>query len=299
MPARHHVIAILAFWVASTGWLCYRDLWPRLRSGEPPPFTIDLADEASDQKIFWTLIQDGDVKGYAQTWVKYRENDNTFDMVGEFKFWSGPRSDQAQPDEVVKSTYRVTPEGELREITADVTMNLVVPLTQEVVMIKAHIDGLVRDHRIKPHLKVGLLGTNIEPDLKPVEVSNRGNVLNPLQPLNKLRGLRPGQCWRIPFVDPLDDTVRVAAQVIPGLSWRAPEVPYLEAEVLPNVQALPPIELVPQDPPHSTRKSGIPCLVVRLSGEDTNARIWVREADAQVLRQEITHRGMSLILDRD
>ena len=46
MPARPLLLAILFFWVATTGWLFYKELWPHLRSGQPPPYTIDLADEA-------------------------------------------------------------------------------------------------------------------------------------------------------------------------------------------------------------------------------------------------------------
>jgi hypothetical protein len=300
MPARHHILAIVAFWVATTGWLCYRDIWPRLWPGEPPPFTIDLVDEASEQKVFWTILQEGDVKGYAQTWVMYHPSDNTFDIAGLFKYWSQPREQQNQPDRVMESRYRVTPEGELRRLSAEVTATLAPPFQPSLtVLVEAKISGPVANHRFSPHARLNFLEMRLERDFPPVEVSRRGSVLNPLQPLNKLRGLRPGQRWRIPFVDPLEDTLRAVAPSLPGLNLVTSRNSELEAEVLPQVLPLPALPLVAKEPPLLPRRSGDPCLVIQLSGEDTSGRVWVRETDTLVLRQEITHQGVPLTLDRD
>src|ERR1700687_2495311 len=104
MPARQHIVIIVAFWLLITGWLFYRDLWPKWQPGEPPPYTIDLADEASEQKIHWNLLKEGEDHGYVQTWVHYHEADDTFAIAGELKFFSKGRKHQFMADQVVKST---------------------------------------------------------------------------------------------------------------------------------------------------------------------------------------------------
>src|SRR5260370_39426255 len=90
MPARHYVLAILLFWTATTCWLFYRDLWPRLRSGEAPPFTIDLAYEAQHQASDsrWQVHRGKAVEGerpigMIHTWVRYSSKDDTFELRSE------------------------------------------------------------------------------------------------------------------------------------------------------------------------------------------------------------------------
>jgi hypothetical protein len=136
--------------------------------------------------------------------------------------------------------------------------------------------------------------------MKPVAVSRRGSVFNPRQPVNKLRGLRPGQRWRMPMVDPVTDTLRAAAsQAVPGFKF--PDLPVLQAEVLSTVQILPLLhqKSMKKDPAPNPRRSGVPCLVIQYTGDDISARTWVRQSDGLVLRQEATQHGDTWILDRD
>src|ERR1700687_1039638 len=73
MPPRWVIVGIVAFWLVMTGWLFFRELWPRLQPGQPPPFRIDLADEAQNNiPIRWSIIKDGEDRGYARTWVNFR-----------------------------------------------------------------------------------------------------------------------------------------------------------------------------------------------------------------------------------
>ena len=67
MPSRPHTLLIVAFWVATMSWLGYRDLRPILLPGQPPPYTIDLADEAQAHVVRWQVYQHGRPKGYATT----------------------------------------------------------------------------------------------------------------------------------------------------------------------------------------------------------------------------------------
>src|SRR5260370_24488375 len=120
-------------------------------------------------------------------------------------------------------------------------------------------------------------------------VSHRGSVFNPFQPVNKLRGLRLGQRWRLPTVDPLFDIVNAAlSKMVPG--FELPGLPVLQAEGLPTLQVLPPLELKPVEKELSPppRRSTVPCLVIQYTSDDISARTWVRQSDGLVLRPAAT-----------
>src|SRR5438128_1683764 len=42
MPSRRTALVILVFWLATSGWLIYREFWPRFYADEPPPFAVQL-----------------------------------------------------------------------------------------------------------------------------------------------------------------------------------------------------------------------------------------------------------------
>jgi hypothetical protein len=298
MPPRPYTLLIVAFWAATTGWLVYEDLWPRLQPGEPPPFTIDLADEASAsvQKSFWTIYRDGDDAGSLETSVKYHDEDDTFEIPSTLKLKLGLKLPFLLTEDVeirIDSTYRVTREGELRELSADGQIRRW--------DVYGHLEGAIKNGLFVRLFEVkGPAGFEFKPELSPVPISRRGSIFNPNQPVNKLRGLRPGQRWRVPEVDPVADIVKAAASnAIPGFSL--PDPPVLMAEVLPALQILPRLELKP--PPGGralpVRRSGVPCLVIQYTSDNISARTWVRESDGLVLRQEATQHGDTWILDRD
>jgi hypothetical protein len=265
-------LAIIAFWVAMSGWLFYHELWPRLRPGEPPPYVIDLVEEArtQEQNIYWEVLQNGKETGYARTGVSYQEADDTFLLHGEFKL-RAPGSIGA-PLLVIRSAYRVTRAGVLRGVGADVEAKgsfhgLGIEVT-------AHLTGDVRDGSLYPRYKIEYpLGT-YEDSLAPVPVSDRGSVINPLQPLNRLQGLRPGQHWRLPLIDPF-------AAVLPK---SRPDVRILDADVTSGT-----LDWHGQE---------VPCFVIDYRGNDATARTWVRAADGIVLQQEVALGSESLILRR-
>jgi hypothetical protein len=291
MPARHHVLAILAFWLATTGWLFYRDLRPRLIPGQPPPFTIDLADEARALAIHWTVFKDGKDRGRAATQVSFDERDGTFLVGGEYKLW--PNTLRAgEPNQEVLSTYRVTPEGGLRAIHATIKFRL---FGVEAV---GDFDGQVQHRRLTSHVEARAAGfpRSYTRELPAVPVAERGSVLNPLQPFNRLPGLRKGQSWRMPLVNPVADAL---STLVPQ---QAATTTFLDAEVLPQTQLLEPIRIPDRSPPNwwwASRQSPVPCLVIEYTGDDTSARTWVRESDGLVLRQEVTQKGDNLVLQRD
>jgi hypothetical protein len=272
MPPRHVTLAIVAFWVAMSGWLFYHELWPRLRPGEPPPYLIDLVEEArtQEQTIFWEVLQNGKETGYARTGVSYQEADDTFLLHGEFKL-RAPGAVGA-PIMVIESSYRVTRGGDLRAVTAHAKGEATFHGLG--FSVTADVTGEVRDGRLYPHFKIQYpLGT-YEDTVQPVAVSERGSVLNPLQPVNRLQGLRAGQHWRLPLIDPL-------ASVLPG---SRPDVRVLEADVSKGT-----LDWYGRE---------VPCFVIDYRGDDARARTWAREADGMVLQQEVSLGGESLILRR-
>jgi hypothetical protein len=275
MPARHHVLIIIAFWIATSAWLWQRDLWPRLASHEPPP-SIDLADEAHALPIRWTVYQGERRAGYAMTGVQYHEEDDTFSLESTFKFWTRKEL-SGDPDRMVQSSCRVTRDGDIRALSALVKANLWVG------NVRGHIEGTIKDNRLAPHVEISCGNRSVEADLVPLTIPRRGSVLNPLLPVNRLTGLKRGTRWRVPMLDP------IAEALLAYVREQSPATKFLEAHVLDASEEL---EWRPKRPP-------VPCLIIDYSGDDTFGRTWVRESDGLVLRQEMTHAGERLTLWRD
>src|SRR5947209_1971246 len=117
MPPRSVTLAIVGFWFATTAWLIYREMLPAFHTGDPPPFTIDLADEVSAQAIGWRVLQNGAEVGTARTAVRHQP-DRTFVLEGEFK-----PLNLTFPGLAIKkvtSQYAVTRDGDLRELATRV-----------------------------------------------------------------------------------------------------------------------------------------------------------------------------------
>ncbi len=282
MPPRLLTAAIIAFWLSTTGWLFYREVAPRLWPGAPPPFTIDLADEAQrDISASWTIKQHDVRKGYCRTWIFYHQEDDTFELKGEFKLWDKGQKDTL-PDLFINSGYRITREGALRGIIAQLIAQLPGNLR-----VDGEIRGDVRGGLFRPRITL-FQPVEYTQELKPVRVSTGGSVLNPLQPIQRLSGLRKGQRWQITLVDPLTDLAHHYVKELTGAAT-GPEVRVLRAQVLPETETL----------ILGTLKEEFPCLVVEYQGEDITARTWVRESDGLVLQQEITQGSEQYVLTRD
>ncbi len=291
MPPRYVSLAVVVFWLATMGWLVYRDIWPSLRPGQPPPFAIDLADEAQlhAARIRWVIIKVSDGQetkiGRARTWVSYRAADDTFELHNETeKLTLGGLVLSVQMRHM-KSMYRVRPDGSLREMTVNLDANVRAALSS--LDIKASVAGEVREGQFFAHgvLEAAGWGKH-ELDLQPVQVSPHGTVLNPLHPVNRITGLQMGQQWRMPLVDPLADAVY--AQLAEKLPAFKPGPKFLNATVL--------------DKPQSLVYEGKPvdCLVIEYRGDDElAAKTWVRRSDGLVLRQEASGFGDRVILQRE
>lgn len=291
MPPRFVTLLIIAGWLASSGWLFYRDLWPSLRPGEPPPFIIDLADEAQRQAFHtrWNVFRDNKEIGKLSTWVEYRETDDTFALKSKIDKLDGLHFFSVFQVQVKKmeSTYRITRDGDLRDIKVEFAADVVYPLGRH--HFEGDVDGRVEDRRFAPRFKLSSSAfPELDLKLEPVEVAARGSMLTPMHPVNRVLGLRAGKRWRMPLVDPLRDALAsTAKEMFKGIGIaEGPGIRFLDAEVL-NEPRL--VEWGDRE---------VPCLIIEYRGEDMVAHTWVRLGDGMVLRQEAKWHGDHLVLQR-
>ncbi len=204
MPPRCLSIAIVAFWLCTTGWLLYRNVWPWLLPGQAPPYTINLEDEVQTQQVHvrWTVFYNDHPFLRAETWVKFNKQDDTFELHAQVRQPSVPLAG-AHGDPFggliaihdMSSVYTVTRQGDLRAVavqfSGDAHVGPLLTLPGE-----GTLTGAVRDGRFYSHLSASTPlfgGKTIDTDLKPVAVSAHGSVLSPLHPVNRITGLRPAR----------------------------------------------------------------------------------------------------------
>lgn len=277
MPPRWLALLIVVFWMGSSAWLFWRDLWPNLRPGEPPPYTVDLVEEAQrgKSKVYWTVTHNDLPAFAAETWVEHNPNDDTFTLWEEFHpkalRQDGPVRGLLQIV-AMKSQCRVSREGNLLSLQAAFTAKLTRQIADFQGEIQASFAGEVRDGQFRPHYTVTstsplFSGRSLKGKLAAVDVSRRGAVLLPLHPVNRMVGLRRGQTWRVPEVNLFALTTT---------AFFGEGMHYLQARVLPEPQ---PVRYGTQD---------VPCLVVEYQGEDMTAHTYVEEKTGLVLKQELT-----------
>src|SRR5215210_4224880 len=125
MPSRRAVALILAFWLATTAYIGYRDVWPRYFASGPPAVAIDLADEAAQNvPVHWDVKWNGKSVGRLTTQMSYVEADDTFWFKHEYR---DLRMEIAGAKFFIPkfvSATRVTRAGDLREQTAQGQLNL-------------------------------------------------------------------------------------------------------------------------------------------------------------------------------
>src|SRR5438105_14868133 len=107
MPPRWLTLAIVGFWLLAMVWLTVREIAPRWRLGEPPPYTIDLTDEVSGQKINWKILQRSERVGGAESAVR-RLTDRTYELHSHIHCEGIMLFDLLD----LTSTYHVNSEGE-------------------------------------------------------------------------------------------------------------------------------------------------------------------------------------------
>jgi hypothetical protein len=319
MPPRGAIFGIVVFWTFMTGWLFFREIWPRLQTGQPPPFRIELADEAQNNiPIRWSIFKNEEERGYARTAINYRDHDLDqkrrvrtpddweFELWGEFKLWN--KGMEGQAPFVVRNHYRVTHEGELREFQSTVSINIETKSidqatsistlfrllskeknnqdnepSQEIEMVK--LSGVIRDRFCFPR----------------ITVSDQLKEWIPLAALFERQMDPVPMPNQATLLNPLEP-IHKLAKVRMGQRWRipmvdplavflkqSPRMQYLDAVVLDKTVWL----------KWGSKKDLVPCLVIEYQGDDISGHTWIQEEDGLVVRQEITQHGEKLELRRD
>jgi hypothetical protein len=289
-------VGIVVGWLATMGWLFWHDLWPSWRPGDPPRFSIDLVEEVrnSDRlRTYWTVQcqkKDADPTDIfrASTWVDYRQEDDTFALHAELKAKGKEKYSLEFPPllkmevESMTSTYRVNRAGQLRELALEVKFRKAGGNqgTSTALPVQFALEGEVRGDQFHVHCRADT-PLRVQMDLPPAPVSHSASVLLPLHPVNRIHGLRLGQSWRQPLVDPIGDAF---GSLLGG------GVHYLDARVLPQPQVL-----------QENDKDKTTCLVIEYEDEDGQfaGRTWVEQDSERVQQQEVIRAGELWIMKRD
>jgi len=287
LPSRVTVIGIFAFWCLSLGWFVRKELAPTWGASHAPPYAIELADEAIRQAVpvVWTVHRNGEFLTTATTRVEYVEPDDTFRLSCEIrKFDLVAGRSLAVTVNDLRNVYRVSRAGELLAMQTDVAV------TAGGSRFDLMMSAEVKDGRAWTRCAVRSPWGSFEPTPVQVNVSASG-MLNPLHPVQRVRGLRPGQRWSMPLVDPLADALRVALErfvqdTLGGPRLRFPGPRTLVAEVTG-----------PRGLEWNGREHD--CYVIEYGGDDYRAATWVRVRDGLVLRQEAGSNGDEFVLQRN
>lgn len=290
MPPRSVVLGIVAFWLAVTGFAFYRDVWPRLFSDQAPPVSIELADEARQNvPARWAIVRNGERIGRLVTQMQY------LDATDEFKFtyrYSDLALEQSGivmklPDALSEVSLSRAGHLKAQSMTAKAEALLNgVSVAQGSVSVRATVTNGALTGRAE--IKSTLL--NLEGDLDPVPVP-AGLPLNPLQPVNRIANVRPGDRWEVHESNPLQDAVgNLFRKKLAETGLRLPEEKKrdsLVARVSAEQQEL------------TIRGEGVRCWVIEYRRAEVVARTWVRASDGKVLKQEAFEKGETLSFERE
>jgi hypothetical protein len=293
MPTRRVIVLILLFWLATTSYVAYRDLWPRLHAAGPPPVGIDLADEASQTvPIRWSIRRGEQKVGRLVTTTRYIEADDTFRFVNEYKqlVLDAGLVKGVIPD--LTTIVRVTRGGDLREQSLDGKIEISLPGGVRLADATARIQGRVIEGQLIADCEISSSIGSFQQRLDPVPVP-RGQPFNPLLPVNRITGVEPGLSWMVALDDPLRDAIVVAARKVlkdvgaGGFKLPDQQPEPLFAEVLSDQQDL------------DWHGHAVPCWVIEYRQTERVGRTWVRVSDGKVLKQEAFLKGETMTIERD
>lgn len=278
MPPRWLCVGILLFWLTVTGRLFWRELLPRLQPGQPPPYTIDLHEEAHTSiraRIHWRIYHQGKEALSASTRVDHPERD-VFELIAEYR---GPkRIDRFSLPPLslrsLTSVYRVNGAGDLlgMRVAFEGRPELGEQWKELLnVDFRAVIQGDVQNGKLAPRLELEIPGGKpITRQSIAIDAPRGGAVLLPLHPVNRLRGLSPGQRWTMTAYDPMDASLgaMLGTQTEPRL---------LRARVRDEEEMF-----------SFGRRRDRACLVVDYEGDDFTAITRVDRDTGLVLCQEVS-----------
>ncbi len=290
MPSRPVVALIALFWLGTTGLFLSREVLPKYLASAPPPYQIDLVDEATQQApTRWTITQNGVKLGTLSTRMEYLAADDGFRFVNTYSQLQLDTGLQGLVIDVpaLDTAVTVTRAGQLRGQRMQGEL-AVKAGPVELARAKADLDGGVVGgvlrSRLTIHYPVNAKSPVIDRDLDPVAVES-GQVLNPLMPVNRLRDVRPGQTWVVRESNPLGEAVNAlvkellkdkGSNLINGLVGASGPREFL-AEVARDSEWV-----------ERPRAEQARCWRIDYRSERGAARTWVGLDDGRVMRQEAT-----------
>jgi hypothetical protein len=278
MPSRWTCLAILVFWLAVNGFLFWKEVLPQLLPGQAPPITVDLIDEVrqGNAQIVWRGYFNSNEHNYrAETEVTYKEDSETFSLRSELRSILPPMKSENLRFHKLITVYHVTRNGDLLRLDMTCEKLQVGALTIPKMILSGKVEnGMLRMDVRTEGLPLGAALPTLR--LKPVPVPKNGSLMMPLHPVKRIRGLKAGQTWTVPLLDPFSSAF--------GLG-RGPRT--LRARVRPAPQMI------------SFQKRNYGCLLIEYEDDETTARTYVRESDGTVLRQEYSDGEDRWALERD
>lgn len=295
MPSRRGIVLIVLFWLATVGYVGYRDVWPRLFRDTAPTVWIDLSDEATQTvPVRWGLYRGENRVGTVTTQMVYDAGPNLFRFVTKYRDFL---------DEVPPISCHV-PEMELTTTLnragilhgQSMTGTLIAKyFGLKVATGTARIECVVHDGELvgNCHLESDFFPTIDEP-LEPTPVPD-GQVLNPLQPVNRLRGIRPGLRWVIYKIDPLGDAIANATKHV--LAKKGINSSLFAPKVTERQSLIATVSDVPEV--LKFKRGEFSCWTIEIRDERGTTTIWVREKDGFVMQQIANYHGDSMRLERE
>lgn len=315
MPSRPVVVGIVVFWLAVLAVVVDREVVPRFFGDQPPTPEFVAVDELSQATVNWTIHRgkaDGtsdEQIGRLTSRTDYLAADDSFRLVYNYRAVTlrVVVFDVYVP--TATSRMRVSRDGQLKgqelEGRAELDLGRV---GKQAGLLKltgsAEVKGEVRDGVLEGTATMTspeLLGEPLTAAFTPVPVP-QGQVLNPLMPVDRLRGVVPGRRWAVRQVDPLRDVVWEL--MLKGLHEGTARLDEGKKGVPAKLTLPPPPELLAEvlrEPELLDRPSGpVWCWVIKYESTDPpiSARTYVHRDDGRVLRQEATANGERLRFER-
>lgn len=294
MPSRRGVVVILLFWLATTGYVGYRDVYPRLFADAAPTVWIDLSDEATQAlPVRWTLYRGEQRVGGVTTQMSPDAAADAFRFVTKY------HGDLAV--DIFGVSFRV-PDYEMTMLL-DRRGQLLAQKMEAAFAVKffglsrsgtATVEGVVKDGQLTGACKLVAedFGTVEEP-LKPTPVPD-GQMLNPLQPVNRLRGVKPGMRWVIYEINPMGEAIANIKNFMLKknlgtslLSSESTEPDAMIATVGDRPEAL------------KLKRGEHECWVIEVRGAHGTTTVWVRVRDGHVMQQVAKVEGDTMRLERE
>jgi hypothetical protein len=273
MPPRWLCLLIVMFWLACNGWLFWHDLLPQVVPGQPPPYTIDLVEEAQVRRpvTSWTVYRDDRKVLDVSTSIEHPERD-VFELTARYEPAASAAAMPVNGGRLQRMTsvYRVNAAGNLLGIDVRIEGVSEGPLALLHDRFTSTVTGEVKRGRLHTVRRFELKGGQESRIELPEAAAPRGAaVLLPLHPVKRLRGLSPGQSWQMTVLDPLAGLA--AVREMTG------EARVARCRVRPDVE-----------PFSRGSLREVPCLVIDCTGEDMDGSIWIRQDNGLVVCQKIT-----------